>query len=428
MMLQIALRTSTAATAVQMVISKHLEWCTVCGIAQSGRGTECRLRGSPRTSSGQQCIRQIPATAASASGPADLRSQNDALHDWRQLPLPLHERPAQHVCQLTDLRVWHQQAKQQAQQTNDAFAADNGPSSSDLQRELDWVLDDAVAAVQHSADSIWRDTCWRALESEHRRSAAAAVRQWRVSLRASLSDLQELWQVRLEDRCPMQYLTNCAHWWRFQLAVGPGVLIPRPETEQLLDLAGAALDARPQLRDGHWADLGTGSGAIALGLASILPASSQVHAVDASPQAAAWAQLNVHRVPHDANMQVSMGSWFEPLQHLRGQLAGVVSNPPYIPAGNMSTLQAEVGRHEPWSALNGGAGPGCDSLTAICHGATDMLAPGGFLALETNGGQQAHDVAVMVRGATVSSQPVFADVAVVADIFGVDRFVTANRC
>ena len=53
--------------------------------------------------------------------------------DWRRLPLPLHERPAQHCCQLTDLRVWHQQAKQQAQDTRDAFVADNGPSSSDLQ-------------------------------------------------------------------------------------------------------------------------------------------------------------------------------------------------------------------------------------------------------------------------------------------------------
>lgn len=58
------------------------------------------------------------------------------------------------------------------------------------QRELDWVLDDAVAAVQHSADSLWRNTCWRALESEHCSSAAAAMRQWRVSLRATLSDLQ----------------------------------------------------------------------------------------------------------------------------------------------------------------------------------------------------------------------------------------------
>ena len=64
----------------------------------------------------------------------------------------------------------------------------------------------------------------------------------------------------------------------------------------------------------------------------------------------------------------------------------------------------------------------------MCHGAANMLTPGGFLALETNGGQQAHDVAAMLREATVSSQPVFANVAVVADIFGVDRFVTASRC
>lgn len=67
------------------------------------------------------------------SSSTDAESHRDAQPDWRQLPLPLHERPAQDVCQLTDLKAWHQRAKQQAQDTEDAFVADNGPSSSELQ-------------------------------------------------------------------------------------------------------------------------------------------------------------------------------------------------------------------------------------------------------------------------------------------------------
>lgn len=90
-------------------------------------------------------------------------------------------------------------------------------------------------------------------------------------------------------------------------------------------------------------------------------------------------------------------------------------------------IQAEVRQYEPWSALDGGKGSGCNALTAICHGAVDMLLPGGFLALETNGGPQAHDVAAMLRENVTVSGPAFADVRVVADIFGVNRFVTATR-
>ena len=89
--------------------------------------------------------------------------------------------------------------------------------------------------------------------------------------------------------------------------------------------------------------------------------------------------------------------------------------------------QAEVRQYEPWSALDGGQGSGCSALTAICHGAVDMLQPGGFLALETNGGPQAHAVAAMLRDHVTVGRPAFADVRVVADIFGVDRFVTAAR-
>ncbi len=75
---------------------------------------------------------------------------------------------------------------------------------------------------------------------------------------------------------PFQYLINTAHWRTYILSVGPGILVPRPETEQLVDMAAAALAARPQLADAPWADLGTGSGAIAIGLADALKQHKQV--------------------------------------------------------------------------------------------------------------------------------------------------------
>lgn len=80
------------------------------------------------------------------------------------------------------------------------------------------------------------------------------------------------------------------------------------------------------------------------------------------------------------------GDWFSPLHSLQGQLGGVVSNPPYIPAADLPSLQAEVGRHEPKMALNGGPGGGMMHLTTICEGAQVALIEGGFLALEVRGG------------------------------------------
>ena len=91
-----------------------------------------------------------------------------------------------------------------------------------------------------------------------------------------LAKLQELWRRRLQERMPLQYLTASAHWRDLVLAVGPGTLIPRPETEQLVDLATAAVRDSPDLATGHWLDLGTGSGALALGVASVLAPCAQV--------------------------------------------------------------------------------------------------------------------------------------------------------
>ncbi|KAK3283658.1 hypothetical protein CYMTET_8651, partial [Cymbomonas tetramitiformis] len=148
----------------------------------------------------------------------------------------------------------------------------------------------------------------------------------------------------------------------------------------------------------------------------------RVYAVDLSPDAAAISQLNVQRCNLTDDVQVLRGSWYEPLSNLEGRLGGIVSNPPYIPTGVIPTLQAEVQGHEPCLALDGGLGDALDSLTPIVLGAVEMLARGGFLALETGGqGQEKHIVAML------TATGAFERISIAEDFAGVPRFVTASR-
>lgn len=115
-------------------------------------------------------------------------------------------------------------------------------------------------------------------------------------LRSSIEELEEQWTQRVRDRRPFQYVVGCTHWRDLVLSVQEGVLIPRPETEQMIDLAEAAIAAESSLGDGLWADLGTGSGALAIALARLLPPSTgSVIAIDASPTAVAVARRNVNQ-------------------------------------------------------------------------------------------------------------------------------------
>jgi methylase of polypeptide subunit release factors len=114
-----------------------------------------------------------------------------------------------------------------------------------------------------------------------------------VLLRASMEELEEQWTQRVRDRRPFQYVVGCTHWRDLILSVQEGVLIPRPETEQMIDLAEAAIAADNSLKDGLWADLGTGSGALAIALARLLPSTGSVIALDASTTAVAVARRNV---------------------------------------------------------------------------------------------------------------------------------------
>jgi release factor glutamine methyltransferase len=241
----------------------------------------------------------------------------------------------------------------------------------------------------------------------------------KIELKLSLSELAQLWQRRLQERVPVQYLTGVAHWRHFSLKVTPAVLIPRPETELLIDLAVEAVKSYGVNPKSHWVDLGTGSGAIAIGLASALT-NARVYAVDCSSEALAVARLNAENLGFESRVNFYQGSWWEPLEFLKGQVSGMVSNPPYIPSSTVLTLEPEVLKHEPHLALDGGF-DGLDCIRHLVETAPDYLEPGGVWLIEMMSGQ-AEAVADMLQ-----SHGSYGQVQIFSDLAGIDRFALAYR-
>jgi len=240
-----------------------------------------------------------------------------------------------------------------------------------------------------------------------------------IPLQLSLEELENLWQRRVNEHLPVQYITGVTPWRHFKLAVSPAVLIPRPETEYIIDLAVAAVQNHHcQLEAGHWADLGTGSGAIALGLAQALPLAT-IHAVDCSAAALAVARQNAQAVGLAHQIHFYQGSWWEPLD-FKGQLSGVVSNPPYIPSQLVPQLQPEVALHEPWLALNGG-NDGLDCIRHLVATSADYLKPGGIWLIEMMAGQ------AEVVSALLQSHGGYCDIEIYPDLAGIERFALAYR-
>jgi release factor glutamine methyltransferase len=229
---------------------------------------------------------------------------------------------------------------------------------------------------------------------------------------------------RRENREPLQHITGQAYFRYLELDVGPGVFVPRPETEVM---TGWAID---RLRDMNVAepvvvDLGTGSGAIALSVAQEVPRAT-VHAVEGDPLARSWAERNVTRYVDGytaGRVLLHPGDFVSPgpdglaaLAPLAGTVDLVVSNPPYIPVG--SIVPPEVGEYDPPAALWSG-GDGLDAIRAVERVARWLLRPGGLVAVEH---------------ADVQGTPVFwifaeeagwRDTANHKDLSRKDRFVTA---
>jgi release factor glutamine methyltransferase len=238
-----------------------------------------------------------------------------------------------------------------------------------------------------------------------------------IPIQLSLTELEKLWQRRLDDRLPVQYIAGMTAWRKFQLTVSNAVLIPRPETEILIDLVVAA--ANDEVKAGHWADLGTGSGAIAIGLAEVLT-DAMIHAVDISPAALAVAETNADNLGFGERIQFYQGSWWQPLESLKGQFSGMVSNPPYIPSDTVLTLQPEVVKHEPHLALDGGA-DGLDYIRHLINVSPDYLRPGGLWLIEMMAGQGS-----MVRELLVSNGN-YGNISIHADLAGIERFAVAFK-
>ncbi|MEH1781244.1 MAG: peptide chain release factor N(5)-glutamine methyltransferase [Nostoc sp.] len=243
-----------------------------------------------------------------------------------------------------------------------------------------------------------------------------SFKNWpQIQLQLPLEELEQLWQRRLNDRLPVQYITGVTPWRNFKIVVSSAVLIPRPETECLIDLAKASASNT----SGHWADLGTGSGAIALGLADVLPKAT-IHAVDYSLAALAIAQANADNLGFADRIKFYQGSWWEPLALLKGQFSGIVSNPPYIPTSTLPTLQPEVVNHEPHLALDGGA-DGLDCIRHLIEISPSYLRSGGVWLIEMMAGQ-----ADAVRE-LLQNQGNYCNIQIHADLAGIERFALAYR-
>ncbi|MGB2924564.1 MAG: peptide chain release factor N(5)-glutamine methyltransferase [Limnothrix sp.] len=237
---------------------------------------------------------------------------------------------------------------------------------------------------------------------------------------APIEKLSELWRQRIEQNVPVQYLVGKTPWREFELFVTPDVLIPRPETEYLIDLAREKVAKHnPDLAREHWVDLGTGSGAIALGLATIFP-DATIHAVDYSAAALAIAKKNSEVYQYQKQIQFHQGNWWEPLKHLKGQVSGMISNPPYIPSNLLPDLQPEVYKHEPHAALDGGS-DGLDDIRQLIMSAPDYLISDGIWLIEMMRGQ-GEEIAQLL-----SSSRYYKDVQVLNDLSKGDRYIFAQR-
>jgi release factor glutamine methyltransferase len=248
-----------------------------------------------------------------------------------------------------------------------------------------------------------------------------------VSLSIPRQEVESLWRQHLADAVPLQYLVGHCYWRDFALEVGPGVLIPRPETESMVDLAFDLLreantlsgEANTLAKEGLlWADLGTGSGCLALGLARAFPG-SQGLAVDVSPAALAQAHHNLVSAGHLSRVRLIEGHWWEPLQPWWGRLPLVLANPPYIPSTVVDQLEPVVRDHEPRLALDGGE-DGLASIRAIVAGAPRALAPGGALLLEHHHDQSQVVLDLLAHHGLVDRHSH-------ADLEGHQRFASARR-
>lgn len=265
--------------------------------------------------------------------------------------------------------------------------------------DLDWLLDLGAGLPWAALQQLW-------LHPERP-----------VRLQRPRHEIEALWRRHLHASEPLQYLVGRCPWRDLELQVAPGVLIPRQETELLVELALQLLPAEGRQQPLLWADLGTGSGCLAVALARELPASRGL-AVDVSAEALAQARRNLERAGALERVQPRRSHWWQALTPWLGRLQLVLANPPYIPSREIDTLEPLVRDHEPRLALDGGH-DGLDAIRAIAAGAVAALAPAGHLLIEHHH-DQSGAVLGLLRAAGLEA------VTPHRDLEGIWRFASAR--
>lgn len=224
--------------------------------------------------------------------------------------------------------------------------------------------------------------------------------------------------ARRLNREPIAYIIGSTGFWDLDLGVSPHVLVPRPDTETLVE---AALEILTEKDSGSLrvVDLGTGSGAIALSLAKACP-QHVVYATDRSAEALVVARENARRNNLLERVTFVQGVWFSPFDETSPMFDVVVSNPPYIPTADIEELEPEVAVFEPRLALDGDA-DGLRDLALIVSGCRNHLKPGGWVLLEMGWDQRE-----AVR-ALLEAEGIFASIQFFDDYAGNNRAVRARR-
>jgi len=218
---------------------------------------------------------------------------------------------------------------------------------------------------------------------------------------------------------PLQYLRGRTEFFGLEFEICPGALIPRADTERLVELAIARLErsTRPGDRPVRFADVGTGSGCVAVAIAAAVRHAVGM-AIDCSPRALTVAGRNIARHGLTDRISVRQGDLCEPLRREVWQVELIAANLPYIPLGIFETLETQIRDHEPRLALDGGP-DGLAEIRRLVQTAAESLVPGGWLLLEVGIGQ-ADRVADYARHAGWRVE------AIKQDLAGIDRVVVLS--
>ena len=221
--------------------------------------------------------------------------------------------------------------------------------------------------------------------------------------------------ARRVQREPMAYILGEREFWGLAFRVSPAVLVPRPDSETVIEAALALLPDRE--RAWRFLDLGLGSGCLLLTLLHLYPAATGV-GLEASPEALAMARANAEALGVAARADLRPGDWRQPgwEKQLGPAVDLLVSNPPYIEAATVPTLMPEVSRHEPRLALDGGA-DGLDAYRAIAGVAARLVVPGGRVLLEGGEGQAVEIAGLFEAAGFVAEAPW-------QDLGGIERVVS----